>query len=304
MLLRCALRFVLASSAAVYATAQTAFATIDDKIQADPTKAFNGTWHDDSQFPQAPPISFTLVFNGTGIDVFFILANTVPFPNTITNTNLIFTLDGLPSGTFSHSPSLSTDFQYNVSVYSVSGLPQATHQLVVASNNQTAGSLMLFDYARYTYDVDASAAPNSSQQTASAKSKPRQSSAIAAGISVPLLVLAVGGGCVYSYLARKRRSGGSPAWSSRLGRSRDEVGNTTVTDEESMIQGHGSAPLSLPGGMSDEIRQQHQQDGSDTISIPPPAYEGHEAANRERLDSPGAVGRAYEPRRQLPRIPS
>ncbi|KAF8217078.1 hypothetical protein K438DRAFT_1559193 [Mycena galopus ATCC 62051] len=116
-------------------------------VHPDPTQAHDGTWHDSSQFNGAGPVSVTLSFTGTGISVFCILANTIP--SALTTTDLAFTLDGSPQQAFSHNPDSTSDYEYNAQVFSMGGLIQGAHQLVVATNNPS-GSLLLFDYAEYT----------------------------------------------------------------------------------------------------------------------------------------------------------
>ncbi|KAJ7906024.1 hypothetical protein B0H13DRAFT_2022997 [Mycena leptocephala] len=119
-------------------------------IRADPGKAFDGSWHDSSQFGGAAPVSVTLSFTGTTIDVFCILANQIPGADT--TTDLAFTLDGSTQKPFSHNPDSTSDYEYGVNVFNMSGLTQSAHQLVIATNNPS-GSLLLFDYARYSYEV-------------------------------------------------------------------------------------------------------------------------------------------------------
>ncbi|KAJ7799868.1 hypothetical protein B0H14DRAFT_2387743 [Mycena olivaceomarginata] len=116
-------------------------------VHPDPQRAHGGTWHDSSQFGGAPPVSVTLSFTGIGIDVFCILANTVP--GAVTTTDLAFTLDGSSQKPFSHTSDSTSDFEYGVKVFTVGGLSQGAHQLIVATNNPS-GSLLLFDYAEYT----------------------------------------------------------------------------------------------------------------------------------------------------------
>ncbi|KAJ6480925.1 hypothetical protein C8R45DRAFT_872101 [Mycena sanguinolenta] len=119
-------------------------------VHPDPSQAHDGTWHDSSQFNGAAPVSVTLSFNGIGIDVYCIIANAIP--GSLTTTDLGFTLDGSPQKSYSHNPDSTSDYEYNVPVFSVSGLTQGAHQLVVATNNPD-GSLFLFDYAEYSYEV-------------------------------------------------------------------------------------------------------------------------------------------------------
>ncbi|KAJ7625686.1 hypothetical protein FB45DRAFT_70725 [Roridomyces roridus] len=118
-------------------------------VDPDPTQAFDGTWQ-----AVGPSASVTLSFTGTGIDVFCILANTLP-------TDLSFTLDGAPYyPSFSRTPDASApDLMYGEQgrVLSIDGLDQVAHQLVIAPN-PPAGSndtLFLFDYARYRFDDEA-----------------------------------------------------------------------------------------------------------------------------------------------------
>ncbi|KAJ7227819.1 hypothetical protein B0H12DRAFT_1148398 [Mycena haematopus] len=115
-------------------------------VHPDPARAHDGTWHDSSQFNGAPPVSVTLSFTGIGIEVFCILANTIP--GSTTTTDLLFTLDDSAQQAYSHNPDSTSDYQYGAQVFSASGLTQGPHQLVVATNNPS-GSLLLFDYAQY-----------------------------------------------------------------------------------------------------------------------------------------------------------
>ncbi|KAJ7645056.1 hypothetical protein DFH06DRAFT_998917 [Mycena polygramma] len=112
-------------------------------VQADPGQAFDRSWHDSSQLPGGPAVSVTLSFTGIGIDVFCILANTIG------QTDLAFTLDGSAQAPYSHTADPTVgDYVYNAQVFTVGGLAQAAHELVVTTNNPS-GSLLLFDYARY-----------------------------------------------------------------------------------------------------------------------------------------------------------
>ncbi|KAJ7097259.1 hypothetical protein B0H15DRAFT_35317 [Mycena belliarum] len=132
------------------------------KVHADPAQAFDGTWHDSSQFRGKAPVSVTLSFTGTSINVFCILANTIP-GGAGTRTDLAFLLDGSPQAPFSHRPDSTSGYLYNQNVLSVSGLAQASHRLVVSSNlpPDANATLMLFDYAQYTFDDGVSEAPPS-----------------------------------------------------------------------------------------------------------------------------------------------
>lgn len=76
--------------------------------------------------------------------MFCILANTIS-----ATTDLSFTLDGVPSGRFSHVSDGTSSYVYGAAVFSRTGLENEPHQVVVATDN-TAGSLLLFDFAIYT----------------------------------------------------------------------------------------------------------------------------------------------------------
>ncbi|KAJ6592250.1 hypothetical protein DFH09DRAFT_1025175 [Mycena vulgaris] len=122
-------------------------------VHPDANQAVDGTWHDSSQFRGQGPVSVTLSFTGTGIDVFCILANTLP--NTVTTTYLAFTLDGSSYPSFTHNPdSSNSDYLYKQNVFSISRLAQVPHTLVISTNppSDSFGSLLLFDSAKYTFD--------------------------------------------------------------------------------------------------------------------------------------------------------
>jgi hypothetical protein len=86
--------------------------------------------------------------------VFGIIPNLVPDASTF--VALGFSLDGDPAGTYFHKPDLGTAaFQYNVSMFSRSGLSNSAHTLVIEPRSgptQGQNSILLFDYAVYTFD--------------------------------------------------------------------------------------------------------------------------------------------------------
>ncbi|KAF9256919.1 hypothetical protein L218DRAFT_1006799 [Marasmius fiardii PR-910] len=116
---------------------------------------FKGTWHDTTHY-FANPNSSTIGFSFTGIalSVFCILP-----PKTsqamIKNYNLTFMLDGQPVGpAFNRADSELTDsYQYNVSVLSLSNLPNSKHAFVMQLSDQV-NSMALFDYATYIYNYE------------------------------------------------------------------------------------------------------------------------------------------------------
>ncbi|EIN10606.1 hypothetical protein PUNSTDRAFT_112429 [Punctularia strigosozonata HHB-11173 SS5] len=120
-------------------------------VQPDASRAFDNSWHDttidppDTTFP-----SVTLTFNGTAIYVFCIVPNTVMYATTM--ANMTFTLDGDLVGTYFHEPSTSTDFEYNVPVYTNKSMDNVQHTLKLEAQAGTNGSYLSFDYAIYTFD--------------------------------------------------------------------------------------------------------------------------------------------------------
>ncbi|KAJ7320865.1 hypothetical protein DFH08DRAFT_789070 [Mycena albidolilacea] len=118
-------------------------------LDPDPASAFQGTWHDSSQFPGGPAVNVTLSFEGTAISVFCILSNNAS--KGISNSDFVFMVDGVPQKSFTHLPDNTSDFVYQAKVLDVAGLNRGTHKVVMATDN-SAGSLMLFDFARYTFD--------------------------------------------------------------------------------------------------------------------------------------------------------
>ncbi|KIL67139.1 hypothetical protein M378DRAFT_74229 [Amanita muscaria Koide BX008] len=120
-------------------------------IQPDTTKAFDGTWNAATYHPELQNVNFTLRFTGVAVWVFFILSNAnVHGPGTTTNTQVNITLDGQHAGSFSHDPDLTTqDLIYNVPIFSQSGLANAPHELVVATNDYPISTFINFDWAIY-----------------------------------------------------------------------------------------------------------------------------------------------------------
>ena len=95
--------------------------------------------------------SFDLITctTGSGLYIFFILANTVPGATTFTSVD--FVLDGTPVSSFTHQPSTSTDYEYNQAVFANDSIPYGLHTMTVAPvNNSVNNVLILFDYLIYT----------------------------------------------------------------------------------------------------------------------------------------------------------
>ncbi|OJT04528.1 hypothetical protein TRAPUB_4798 [Trametes pubescens] len=126
----------------------------------DVNKAFDQTWHDTTHHPGGPDQVITATFSGVAVYVFNIIANTVPFTTTL--TNLSFKLDGELVGSYLHAPDTSTDFLYNVSVYSNASLTNGPHTLEIRPTGPSS-SLILFDYITYTIDEETTTSAHPSQ---------------------------------------------------------------------------------------------------------------------------------------------
>ena len=80
-----------------------------------------------------------------------VLANPPSQNGSVLFTNATFELDGSLAGTYSHVPDPDADrFEYNVTIFSASGLNNTNHILVVTDAQGSQLSLLLFDYAKYT----------------------------------------------------------------------------------------------------------------------------------------------------------
>ena len=56
-------------------------------------------------------------------------------------------------GSFNHEPDMSTyNLQYNVTAFSIGGLSNIQHTLVISTNDYPNSTFINFDYAIYTYD--------------------------------------------------------------------------------------------------------------------------------------------------------
>ncbi|EPT00073.1 hypothetical protein FOMPIDRAFT_1123279 [Fomitopsis schrenkii] len=121
-------------------------------VRPDQTKTFNGTWHHTmSSAPSTAGHQVTIGFTGIAISVYGVMANPPSQNGSVLFTNATFELDGEFVGTYSHFPNSNADqFEYNVTIFSVSGLSNTNHTLVVTDAQGSELSLLLFDYAKYT----------------------------------------------------------------------------------------------------------------------------------------------------------
>lgn len=129
-------------------------------VHLDPSRVLYGSWHDTTHRPGEPDQhSITMRFNGTAVYVYNIVANTIPDnPNVVHGSNMTFSIDGALVGTFVHIPSSSTAYEYNYTVFSSTNLPNTEHTVVVQTTGDSVSSLILFDYAIYTFDDESEVA--------------------------------------------------------------------------------------------------------------------------------------------------
>ncbi|KAJ7063635.1 hypothetical protein C8F01DRAFT_1368151 [Mycena amicta] len=160
-------------------------------LHPNPALAFNGTWHDSSQFTNTTPVSVTLQFSGTGIYVFCIVPPVLP--GVVSRYRLNYTLDssgssGTPTtGNFSLDPISRTDYTYNLPVVSMSGLSNGAHTLLVSTND---ASVFLFDYAVYTTQ-QLESAPTTSHHTSTAVIAAATVFGVLALVAIPLVLFLV-----------------------------------------------------------------------------------------------------------------
>ncbi|EPT00117.1 hypothetical protein FOMPIDRAFT_1123161 [Fomitopsis schrenkii] len=120
-------------------------------VQPDASATFEGSWHDTTSWNGDAPPSATMRFNGTAVWVYCILVNSGHRGVTI-YTNASFELDGALAGTYQHNPDPKEDqYLYNTAVFNKDDLSNTEHTLVITAENGPSPSLLLFDWAMYTY---------------------------------------------------------------------------------------------------------------------------------------------------------
>ncbi|KAH9829640.1 uncharacterized protein C8Q71DRAFT_717950 [Rhodofomes roseus] len=130
-------------------------------IQPAADEAFDQSWHDVTASPNDPgPSNVTLTFTGTAVWVYGVVPNYVQYATTFVNVS--FELDGKVAGLYTHVPSTSTSYEYNVTLFSNTGLANTQHTLVISPQREPDTSYMAFDWAQYTYDVTTSSSTGSS----------------------------------------------------------------------------------------------------------------------------------------------
>jgi len=167
--------------------------------------------------PQDPGITISFTFNGSAIYLFGIQPLGVPDVNgPPTSTNLSFSLDKQPAGSFKYVGSPDTSaFRADTPVLSLSGLEERQHRLVVTVGQ---GSTFLFDYLVYTSMADAkgsstSTPPASPTQLANSTPSATQNQSVkkhnvatfAGAVGGSVGVLALFAICIALSIIRRRR---------------------------------------------------------------------------------------------------
>ncbi|KAF7320185.1 Protein kinase domain-containing protein [Mycena kentingensis (nom. inval.)] len=117
-------------------------------IQPAQALAHNGTWSAATYNPTMGSMNITFKFTGTAIYVFFILANNAGDGIT-TKTAANFTIDGALRDSFTHTPSASTDIDYDQLVFTQKALKNTEHAIAISTEG-SENIWLAFDYAIYT----------------------------------------------------------------------------------------------------------------------------------------------------------
>jgi hypothetical protein len=100
-----------------------------------------------------PPLSIAayphFLSPGTAIYVFFILPNFAADSDLASNVRCDFFLDRVAAGSFTHDSDGSSNFQYNATVFSKTGLEDGDHVLLIETKGPDS-AVIIFDFALYT----------------------------------------------------------------------------------------------------------------------------------------------------------
>ena len=118
------------------------------EVPLDMSQIFQSTWHEATHRGRGDGTNITVSFTGNAVYVYHIVANTIPYVNTL--TRLSFVLDGKKVGEYNHTPDSSSRILYNVPVFASTELETTGHTLVIRGGG--LASLLLFDYVVYTSD--------------------------------------------------------------------------------------------------------------------------------------------------------
>ncbi|KAI0666997.1 hypothetical protein C8Q78DRAFT_1055983 [Trametes maxima] len=121
-------------------------------IHVDSTRVVDGTYHDTTIEPGFTSPVISANFTGTAVYVFNVVPGFVP--NITTIISLIFFIDGVQVGTYTHSPvAQNPEILYHVPVLAHTGLENGAHLLEVRTSG-SFNSLILFDNIIYTIEED------------------------------------------------------------------------------------------------------------------------------------------------------
>ncbi|KAK1225675.1 hypothetical protein PQX77_011367 [Marasmius sp. AFHP31] len=150
-------------------------------------------------------MGFNLIFRGTSITVYFILANDDYTLPTTTRTECNFILNGILEKSYIHTPAKNKGTEYNVTVFKKEELEDRVHTLDIGTGKKDHEVFLAFDYATYTVeepDGTTTASPSGFTESDSKSSLP--TGAIVGGV-IGALVL-IGCALVVFFLCRRRRN--------------------------------------------------------------------------------------------------
>ncbi|KIY43144.1 hypothetical protein FISHEDRAFT_62914 [Fistulina hepatica ATCC 64428] len=121
-------------------------------VHPNKSKAYDGTWHDYSAFPTDTDYESAYMnasFEGSAVYIYCILANNATGAGTTANYS--FVVDGESSPiVFFHSADNTSEYYYNVLVYSNDTLGTGRHNVQLLPNIGKVDTLVLFDYFTFT----------------------------------------------------------------------------------------------------------------------------------------------------------
>ncbi|KAK1225677.1 hypothetical protein PQX77_011369 [Marasmius sp. AFHP31] len=179
-------------------------------IVPDTKLSHNGTYTAATYQMSMNNMGFNLIFRGTSITVYFILANDDYTLPTTTRTECNFILNGILEKSYVHTPVKNKGTEYNVTVFKKEGLEDRVHTLDIGTGKKDYPVFIAFDYATYTVeepDEDTDNRNGTTTASGSTESDSKSSSptgAIVGGV-IGALVL-IGCALVAFFLCRRRRN--------------------------------------------------------------------------------------------------
>ncbi|THH12833.1 hypothetical protein EW146_g7324 [Bondarzewia mesenterica] len=185
----------------------------DCTARPDPTRAFNGTWHDSTYDPSNSSLNRTtsayFPFTGTAIYVYCIVAHTSSSPDG--NMALQFYIDGDFVDEFQLQPDGRSTYDYNYVVYANASLPNGRHNFTL-ENGKVGGlkSLVMLDRIVYSQQDDSEPTTgtdtdSSASASTTAPSRPVSSAPIIGGAVGGLTIVLALTTLILFFLRRRRR---------------------------------------------------------------------------------------------------